>query len=97
MNNNWFKIDSYINDLEYYLAAKKQLEKNGWDTGYSVALSKNEASAELDFDKEQFVQMDAMTDEHGVYDESMDCYKTPKYKKHSNALTLLSTGYSSVV
>lgn len=87
-NDNWFKIDSYINDMEYYIAAKKQLEKEGWDTGYSVASSKNESSAELDLDKEQFVQMDAVTDDHGVYEEPMDYYKTPKYKNRPNAVTL---------
>ena len=88
VNNNWFKIDSYINDLEYYNAAKKKLRERGWNTGYSIACSKNESNIELDFNNEQFVQMDAVTDDHGVYDEPMDYYKTSKYRNRPNALTL---------
>ena len=88
VNNNWFNIDSYINDIEYYNVAKKRLRQRGWNTGYSIACSKNESSVELDFNKEQFVQMDAVTNDHGVYDEPMDYYKTSKYKNRPNALTL---------
>ena len=88
VNNNWFKIDSYINDIEYYNVAKKKLRSRGWDTGYSIASSKNESSIELDFNNEQFVQMDAVTDDQGVYDEPMDYYKTPKYQNRPNALKL---------
>ena len=88
VNNNWFKIDSYINDLEYYKVAKKKLRERGWNTGYSIACSKNESNIELDFNNEQFVQMDAVTDDHGVYDEPMDYYQTSKYRNRPNALTL---------
>ena len=88
LNNKWFPIDSYINDAEYYLAAKKKLIEKGWDTGYSVASSKNESSIELDFNKEQFVQMDAVTDDHGVYDDPVEYYKSSKYKNRPNALAL---------
>ena len=88
VNDWWFPIDSYINDTEYYNVAKKKLRERGWNTGYSIACSKNESSIELDFDNEQFVQMDAVTDDHGVYDDPMDYYKTPKYKNRPNALTL---------
>ena len=88
VNNNWFKIDSYINDLEYYNAAKKKLQERGWSTGYSIACSKNKSNVELDFNNEQFVQMDAVTDDHGIYDEPMNYYKTSKYRNRPNALKL---------
>jgi hypothetical protein len=88
LNNNWFPIDSYINDNEYYIAAKKKLKENGWHTGYSIASSKNESSSELDFGKEQFVQMDAVTDDHGVYDDPADYFKSPNYKNRPNSLKI---------
>lgn len=88
VNNSWFPVDSYINDTEYYIAAKKKLRERRWDTGYSIASSKNESSIELDFDNEQFVQMDAVTDDHGVYDDPVDYYKSLKYKNRPNALKL---------
>lgn len=88
LNSNWFPIDSYINDTEYYNAAKKKLTEKGWNTGYSIACSKNESSIELDFDNEQFVQMDAVTDDHGVYDDPVDYFKSPNYKNRPNAIKL---------
>jgi len=88
LKNSWFPIDSYINDTEYYIVAKKKLRERGWNTGYSIACSKNESSSELDFDKEQFVQMDAVTDDHGVYVDPADYFKSPSYKNRPNVLTL---------
>lgn len=88
LDNKWFPIDSYINDNEYYIVAKNKLRERGWNTGYSIACSKNESSIELDFNNEQFVQMDAVTDDHGVYDDPVDYYKSPKYKNRPNALKL---------
>ena len=60
----------------------------GFDDQGSIAGSKNESNIELDFNNEQFVQMDAVTDDHGVYDEPMDYYKTSKYRNRPNTLTL---------
>ena len=88
LNNKWFPIDSYINDSEYYNVAKMKLRERGWNTGYSIACSKNESSIELDFDNEQFVQMDAVTDDHGVYNDPVDYYKSPNYKNRPNTITL---------
>lgn len=88
INNTWFPIDSYINDAEYYTAAKKKLHLNGWKIGYSVACSKNASSIELDFKKEQFVQMDAVSDDHGVFDNPEDYFNSPHYKNRPNALSL---------
>ena len=89
VNNKWVKIDSYINDKEFYTVGKKKLGERGWNTGYSIASSKNESSAELDFNNEQFVQMDAITGDHGIYDDPMDYYRSSQYKNRPNALTLL--------
>lgn len=88
IDDKWIKIDSYINDKEFYEAGKKKLQEKGWDTGYSIAGSKSEPSIELDFDNEQFVQMDAVTDDHGVYDEPFDYYSGSKYKNRPNSFVL---------
>jgi len=37
IEGEWRRIDSYINDKDYYLAARAELEKKHWDTGYSVS------------------------------------------------------------
>jgi len=92
VDNQWFPIDAYINDAEYYAAAKKKLRDRGWNTGYSIACSKSESSIALDFNKAQFVQMDAVTDDHGVYNDPVDYYRSPKYRNRPNALKLFIYG-----
>lgn len=88
VNNKWVKIDSYINDKEFYLAGKRKLREKGWNLGYSIACSINESSSELNLNNEQFVQMDAVTDDHGIYEDPMDYYRSSKYRNRPNALTL---------
>jgi len=86
IEGKWIKTDSFINDEDFYNAGKKKLKEKGWDTGYSVACSKNESSIELDFNNEKFVQMDAVTKDQGVYDEPMDYYKSSDYKNRPSLI-----------
>lgn len=87
-NGNWVRIDSFINDREFYLAGKDMLVQNKWDTGFSVSCSKNASSIDLDLKNPKFVQMDAVTEDHGIYDEPMFYYNTGKYKNRPNIFTL---------
>jgi hypothetical protein len=89
LNDRWVRIDSFINDKPFYEAGKSMLIKNNWDTGFSVACSKNASSIDLDLSDPKFVQMDAVTQDHGVYDEPMLYYCTSQYKNRPNPLTLL--------
>jgi len=84
IEDKWVKIDTFINDRILYEASKKKLKEKKWDVGYSVACSKHESSIDLDFNNNKYVQMDAVTEDHGVYDEPMDYYKTSKYKNRLN-------------
>lgn len=88
VNGKWLKIDSYINDAQFYKGAKNKLEEKSWTIGYSIACSKNESSIDLDFDTEKFVQMDAVTEDQGVYDEPMEYYNSSKYKNRPNDIKL---------
>jgi hypothetical protein len=88
VHNQWFRIDSYINDNTFYHAGKRKLQERGWHTGYSIAGSKKKSSAELDFNNQGFVQMDAVTGDHGVYDDPMEDYWSSQYKNRPNGLTL---------
>ncbi|NCF75028.1 MAG: hypothetical protein GWO87_00895 [Xanthomonadaceae bacterium] len=91
IDEKWISIDSYINDKYFYEAAKEKLKEKSWDTGYSIA-SKNKSSIKLDFNNEKFMQMDAVTTDHGVYNEPMDYYSTSKYKNRPNAIKLFIYG-----
>lgn len=85
----WRRIDSYINDMKFYIAGKNQLKKKNWNTGFSISCSSGDSSANLHLDEEKFVQMDAVLDDHGIWDEPMDYYKSPQYKNRPGFIKLL--------
>lgn len=89
IEGKWRRLDSYINDEDFYLAAKSELKKNGWDTGFSVACSSGESSSGFHIDEEKFVQMDAVVLDHGVWDEPMDYYTTDKYNNRPSLIKLI--------
>lgn len=89
IDGRWRRIDSFINDLDYYQAGKRALRERGWKTGYSISCESGESDAEFNIDEERFVQMDAVTSDHGIYDEPADYYRSPRYLNRPGALTLL--------
>jgi len=89
IDEKWRRIDSYINDEPYYRAARLELEKKGWDTGYSVSCPGGECSAEFNIDTETFVQMEAVVGDHGVWDDPADYFATDKYQNRPSAIKLL--------
>lgn len=84
VENKWRNIDSYINDHTYYLAAKKELRKRNWDTGFSVACSTGESSSDFNIDEEKYVQMDAVIEDHGVYEDPADYLYSERYANKAN-------------
>ena len=54
VDGKWRSIHSYINDEEYYMAAKSELKKKRWDTGYSVSCPSGECSCDFNVDQEVF-------------------------------------------
>lgn len=88
IEGKWMKIDGYINDKALHFAALKKLKELGWETGYSVANKNQEANLELNFDQENFVQMAAVTESHGVYNDPFEYYQTPSYKNRPSGWKL---------
>ncbi len=88
LEGRWRRIDSYINDIAFYRAAKKELERLNWKTGFSVSCESGEPSAELNLDDEKFVQMGAVVDDHGVWDEPMDYYGSARYQNRPGFIRL---------
>lgn len=88
IDGQWRRIDTFINDLALFDAAKAEVRRRGWQTGYSVALKDGEASAELDLEHEAFQQMQAVTDDHGSWDDPADYYASPLYRNRPGALRL---------
>jgi len=90
IDETWRKIDSFINDNAFYLAGKKKLREQKWDTGYSISCSSGESSSDFNIDKEKFVQMDAVTTDHGVWNEPSDYYKTDLYQNNPGFIKVLT-------
>jgi hypothetical protein len=65
------------------------LRERGWRTGFSISCESDESDPEFNIDEERFVQMDAVTGDHGIYDEPADYYRSPKYLNRPGALTIL--------
>lgn len=88
VEGQWRRIDTFINDIGLYHAAKQELRQRGWQTGFSLALEDGEVSPDLDLDHEAFQQMAAITNDHGVWDDPSDYYGSPKYRNRPGLLRL---------
>ena len=87
IDGRWRRLDAYINDLPLQRAAVAELHRRGWQTGLSVALpTVGEPATDLDLDDERFVQMDAVTEDHGIWDDPAAYYASPAYRNRPGAL-----------
>ncbi|MCF2141057.1 MAG: transglutaminase-like domain-containing protein [Candidatus Lokiarchaeota archaeon] len=89
LEGKWRRIDSYINDEPFFRNAKIKLKASGKKTGFSISCSKAEASSDFNIDEEGFVQMGAVTEDHGLWDDPGDYYSTSQYKNRPNLIKIL--------
>lgn len=88
VDGRWRRIDTFINDIALFDAAKAKLKNLGWTVGYSVALKDGDASAELDIDHEVYQQMAAVTDDHGTWDDPSAYYESSKYRNRPDGIRM---------
>jgi hypothetical protein len=79
IDGEWKPVDSYINDEELFRASRSRLEQSGRSIGYSVACVDGKCSCELNFGEKGFVQMGAVVEDHGPWDDASQYYATEKY------------------
>lgn len=89
IDNKWISIDSFINDIGFYEAGKRELNERNWSTGFSVSCESGESSAELDMSGERFVQMDAVTEDFKNYEDPSFFYSTSMYNNNPNLIKRL--------
>ena len=80
IEGKWRRIDSYIVDEQLYQASRQNLKGKGWDIGYALACPRGKCSCEFNIDKEEFVQMGAVVEDHGVWDDPSDYFVSGKYQ-----------------
>lgn len=89
VDGRWRRIDAYINDPPFQAGAIAALKQRGWRTGFSVALpATGTVPSQLDLDSERFVQMQAVTDDHGTWADPADYYATTLYRNRPSRLKL---------
>jgi hypothetical protein len=88
VDGKWRRLDAYINDLSFYFGGRQKLKERGWKTGFSVSCAKNASSTDFDLDQEKFVQMDAVVEDQGAWDDPAEYYATDLYKNRPNTLKL---------
>jgi len=89
IDGRWRCIDAYINDRPFQEGAIGELKRRGWRTGFSVALPwTGEPASELDIESEKFVQMDAVTDDHGTWNDPADYFATSLYRNRPGKVKL---------
>lgn len=85
----WFRIDSYINDIDFYIGGKKKLLQEGLTTGYSVSCHSQSSNPDINFEKEGFVQMDAVLSDHGTYEHPIDYFTSGLHKNNPSPFKLM--------
>ncbi len=83
LEGQWLALDSYINDKPFFDQALKRLTKSGQSIGYSLSLKDGKASCEINFGEKGFVHMNAVKEDHGVWDDAVDYFATEKYPRFS--------------
>jgi hypothetical protein len=84
----WRRIDSYINDEAYFRAAVSALKKKGWETGYSVSCPNGMCSCDFNLDEERFVQMGAVVEDHGLWDDPSNYFTSGDYRNRPTPLMM---------
>jgi hypothetical protein len=89
IEDRWRSLDSFINDNCFFLAGRAKLKEAGWEAGYSIACSGGEANNDLAIDEERFIQMAAVTEDHGVWDDPADYYSSGLYRNRPGSFRLV--------
>ncbi len=86
IDQQWIQIDGYIDDLIYFRGAMNKLAKSGWEIGFAIACKGDQLSPELNLKQKKFVQMCAVIEDHGVWDEPVEYYQSKLYKNRPSAM-----------
>jgi hypothetical protein len=77
--DEWKSIDSYINDKPFYEGALNRLQESGKMTAFSISQAKGKSSCEFNFGEKGFVQMGAVLEDHGAWDDYSEYMSSDKY------------------
>lgn len=79
LDGTWRRLDSYILDAQAFRASEAALAAKGWSHGFGVSPYEGRLSSEFNVDREGFVQMGAVSGDHGVWDEPGEYFASQDY------------------
>ena len=79
LDGTWHRLDSYIVDQRAFRACEAALAAKGWRHGFGISPFEGKLSSEFNLDEEAFVQMGAVSGDHGVWDEPGDYFASKDY------------------
>jgi hypothetical protein len=80
LNEHWQPIDSYINDHSFYVQALQRLKNSSWENGFSISLAQGPSSDAFNFGEIGFVQMGAVVEDQGSWEDYAEFMATDQYK-----------------
>lgn len=89
IDGEWKPIDSYISDKVFYENALERLKRNRRQFGYSISFMNQRSSCEFNFGEKGFVQMGAVIEDHGVWDDLSEYIKSDKYVRMNRMQLML--------
>lgn len=79
IDGQWYPLDSYINDLKLHHASARELNRRGWQTGFSISCKAGPPSAEFVLDDQHYAQMAVVVGDQGTWDEPAEFYNGSDY------------------
>ena len=79
MEGEWKPLDSYINDRHFYKGALQRLRERRGIAGFSIYEAEGGSSCDFNFGEIGFVQMGAVLEDHGVWNDYSDYLSSQKY------------------
>lgn len=86
IDGHWIRIDSFINDKEFYNSGKQELKRRNWKKGLSISCELGSSSSDFNLSGNSFVQMDAVTADYDTYDDPADFYHSENYQNKPSIL-----------
>ena len=63
-----------------------KLAQRGWDIGFAVACPPQENTSQFNFEQQNFQQMCAVTEDHGLWDEPSEYYQSTLYRNRPSSI-----------
>ena len=83
LDGQWKPIDTYITDNDFYQQALTRLKETGWENGFGISEAKGPSSCAFNFGETGFVQMGAVVEDQGTWEDLSEYLASGFYTRMS--------------